>query len=110
MMSCGSVDGDVIIIDVSVWTAPSVFYGLGAKGRELSSGDRRLLSVFHSPPIVAHIYCISYVPISQQMDTSVTSSGRPTECFNSRTDHSFRSKGDRVTHKQATVDSCGITC
>jgi hypothetical protein len=53
MMSCGSVDGDVIIIiiiiDVPVWTASSVFYGLGAKGRELSSGDRRLLSVFSFP-------------------------------------------------------------
>jgi hypothetical protein len=36
MMSCGSVDEDVIIIiDVSAWTASSVFYGLGAKGREL---------------------------------------------------------------------------
>jgi hypothetical protein len=49
-MSCGSIDRDVIIIiiDVSVWIASSVFYGQGAKGRELSSGDRRLLSVFHS--------------------------------------------------------------
>jgi hypothetical protein len=46
MMSCGSV-GEDIIIDVSVWTASSVFYGFGAKWWELSSGDRRLLSEIH---------------------------------------------------------------
>jgi hypothetical protein len=40
---------NVIIIDVSAWTASGVFYGLGCKrGGQLLSGDRRLLSEIHS--------------------------------------------------------------